>query len=134
MRGVQLDRFQRPVVHAAGTHEPHGPVDLTGQVLVADAGLGVAGELGVPGVDAVQRGQPAPGVGAQQVQRAGGGVVGAQDALGVGPAQGRVLGQGLDEGGAGRGAAEAAAVVVTTPAMSVPAATTPARTGASFTA
>ena len=84
--GVQLDAVEGGVVHAARPHEPHRPVDLGGELLVAESRLGRARELGVPGMDAVERGQSTAGVGPQQVQRGRGGVVGAQDAIRIGRA------------------------------------------------
>ena len=83
VRGVQLDGVQRRVVHPAGPHEPHGAVDLTGQLLVARAGVGGRREGGVPGVDPVERGETTAGVGAQQVEGGRGGRVRPQDPLRV---------------------------------------------------
>ena len=82
--GVELDALERGVVDAARAHEPHRAVDLGGELLVAAAGLGAAREGGVPLVDAVERGQSAAGVGAQQVQRRRRRRVRAQDAARVG--------------------------------------------------
>ena len=82
--GKQLDHVQRGVIDAAGAHELHRPVDLGREVLVPGAGLGGGGELGVPGVHPLQRGQPATGVGTHQVEGAGRRRVGAQQPLRIG--------------------------------------------------
>src|SRR5262249_47410740 len=91
--GVELHAFECAVVYPAGAHEPHRTVDLVRHVLVAGAGLGRPRECGVPRVDAIERGQSATGVGAQQVQRGGRGGVRTQDAVRV---RGALTGQVVD--------------------------------------
>ena len=72
MAGVDVDLAEVGVrlgVHAGGAHEPQRPVDLAGELVVALAGRARRHELLVPGVDPVERGEPALGERAHEVQR-----------------------------------------------------------------
>ena len=86
MAGVELHGPQLVGIGAARPHEGQRPVDLPGQPLVALPGRAGPDEVLVPGVDLVQVGVAAGGEGAALVQRHGGAVVGAQQAVRVGRA------------------------------------------------
>ncbi len=72
MAGVEVDLVKVVVVlgvDAAGAHEPQGPFDLGGDLVVRSA-LGTGGhELLRPRMNAGEIGEPALGEGAQQVER-----------------------------------------------------------------
>jgi hypothetical protein len=78
--GVDVDPVELLRVGARGVHERQRPVDLAREALVAAPGRAVRDEVLVPGVDLAQVGVAALGEGAAEVQRHGGGVVGAQEA------------------------------------------------------
>ncbi len=73
-----------PGLDPAGLHEPHGAVDLVGQLFVAAALRAGGHELLVPLVHAGQVGETALGEGAQQVQRGRRLVIRLQQSSGIG--------------------------------------------------
>ena len=87
VRGEELGRAHRLEVGAAGVHELHRLVDVPREPLVAGV-RGIRDEALVPVVDVAQVGEAAHREGAHEVQRRAARVVGAHEALGVGPARG----------------------------------------------